>query len=73
MKPTTRDEVGLLTRTFNEMVVGLRERLHLTRYVGTHTLDMIQATSNSDAVDLGVRAGNWQCCSAISAVLPPIA
>jgi class 3 adenylate cyclase len=50
--PTTKDEVGLLTSTFNEMIVGLRERLNLMKYVGSHTINMIQ-TSSEDEVSLG--------------------
>jgi len=50
--PTTKDEIGLLTSTFNEMIVGLRERLNLMKYVGSHTIDMIQTSSN-DEVGLG--------------------
>lgn len=52
VKPTTKDEIGLLTQTFNEMIVGLRERLHLTKYVGSHTLEMIKKSSDQD-VSLG--------------------
>jgi len=36
------DEIGILTQTFNEMIQGLRERFALTKYVGDHTLKMIQ-------------------------------
>jgi len=50
--PTTKDEIGLLTNTFNEMIVGLRERLNLMKYVGSHTIDMIQ-TSSDEEVALG--------------------
>jgi class 3 adenylate cyclase len=50
--PTTKDEIGLLTNTFNEMIVGLRERLNLMKYVGTHTIDMIQQSSEEE-VSLG--------------------
>jgi class 3 adenylate cyclase len=50
--PTTKDEIGLLTSTFNEMIVGLRERLNLMKYVGSHTIDMIQSSSQ-DEVSLG--------------------
>jgi class 3 adenylate cyclase len=49
---TSRDEIGLLTNTFNEMIVGLRERLHLMKYVGSHTIDMIQQASGGE-VSLG--------------------
>ena len=52
VKPSTSDEIGLLTNAFNEMTVGLRERLHLTRYVGSHTMDMIKSSSD-DYTPLG--------------------
>ena len=52
LKPSTNDEIGLLTSAFNEMTVGLRERLHLMKYVGSHTIDMIKTTSH-DTVSLG--------------------
>jgi class 3 adenylate cyclase len=51
----TKDEIGLLTNTFNEMIVGLRERLNLMKYVGTHTIDMIQSTSEEEVVLGGTR------------------
>ena len=44
LQATTTDEIGLLTRTFNDMIGNLRERLQLMKYVGSHTLDMIQQT-----------------------------
>jgi HAMP domain-containing protein len=50
--PTTKDEIGLLTSTFNEMIVGLRERLNLMKYVGSHTIDMIQSSSQGDSPPL---------------------
>jgi methyl-accepting chemotaxis protein len=37
VRATTKDEIGDLTNAFNNMVVGLRERLHLSKYVGSHT------------------------------------
>ena len=49
---TTRDEIGLLTNTFNDMIVNLRERLQLMKYVGSHTMDMIKGASDGD-VPLG--------------------
>jgi class 3 adenylate cyclase len=53
--PSTKDEIGRLTQTFNEMVNGLRERLHLTKYVGSHTLEMVQQSSGSDVALGGTR------------------
>jgi class 3 adenylate cyclase len=52
LKPSTRDEIGLLTSTFNEMIGGLRERLQLMRYVGSHTQEMIHQASGTE-VSLG--------------------
>ena len=52
IKPKTNDEIGILTRTFNEMIIGLRERFALSKYVGDHTLEMIKKTSDTEP-DLG--------------------
>ncbi len=52
VRPSSGDEIGLLTSTFNEMIQGLRERLHLSRYVGSHTLEMVKKVSTSE-VSLG--------------------
>jgi class 3 adenylate cyclase len=52
LQATTADEIGLLTSTFNDMIGNLRERLQLMKYVGSHTLDMIQQTDGGD-VPLG--------------------
>ena len=52
LKPRTNDEIGLLTRTFNEMIIGLRERFALSKYVGDHTLEMIKKNSDVEP-DLG--------------------
>ncbi|MBP6185546.1 MAG: HAMP domain-containing protein [Saprospiraceae bacterium] len=50
----SRDEFGRLTRAFNEMVQAFKERLYLSRYVGSHTLRMISKSDNPD-VELGQR------------------
>lgn len=52
LKSSTKDEIGLLTNTFNEMTIGLRERMHLMKYVGSHTIDMIKSASH-ESVSLG--------------------
>ena len=48
VEATTGDEVGQLTSTFNDMLVNLRERLQLMRYVGSHTMEMIHEASGED-------------------------
>lgn len=52
LRPKSNDEIGILTRTFNEMIIGLRERFALSKYVGDHTLEMIKKTSSTEP-DLG--------------------
>ncbi len=52
---STRDELGVLTTAFNEMAVGLKERFHLLRYVGSHTKEMIGQTSTTEADFVGQR------------------
>jgi class 3 adenylate cyclase len=46
--PSSQDEIGQLATAFNEMIVGLRERFQLARYVGSHTLDMVKQMSGND-------------------------
>lgn len=53
IESNSNDEIGILTKTFNEMIQGLRERFALTKYVGDHTLEMIKKTKK---VDLGENA-----------------
>lgn len=54
VKPASQDEIGQLAQAFNDMIVGLRERFQLARYVGSHTLDMIrQAAGGAMQVSLG--------------------
>lgn len=52
---TTEDEIGLLTQTFNNMIVGLQERFVLQKYVGNHTLKMIRSNPESKATMGGTR------------------
>lgn len=47
VKPKSQDEVGQLAENFNEMIVGLRERFELSKYVGSHTLEMVKKVSES--------------------------
>lgn len=48
------DEIGRMTKSFNNMVVGLKERFALQKYVGSHTLQMIQSSTEKE-VKLGGR------------------
>lgn len=45
VKTNTADEIGFMAHSFNQMVVGLKERFALQNYVGSHTLEMIKETS----------------------------
>ncbi|MFN3637174.1 MAG: adenylate/guanylate cyclase domain-containing protein [Chloroherpetonaceae bacterium] len=49
VEPKTKDEIGQLAENFNEMIVGLRERFELSKYVGSHTLEMVRRVSESGA------------------------
>ncbi len=43
------DEIGVLAQAFNQMMVYLRERLHLMKYVGSHTQAMVSSRSHDEA------------------------
>ncbi|MGQ9806168.1 MAG: HAMP domain-containing protein [Chlorobiales bacterium] len=47
VEPKTKDEIGQLAENFNEMIVGLRERFELAKYVGSHALEMVKRVSES--------------------------
>jgi class 3 adenylate cyclase len=49
VEPKTKDEIGQLAENFNEMILGLRERFELSKYVGSHTLEMVRKVSESGA------------------------
>jgi class 3 adenylate cyclase len=50
----SRDEIGTLADSFNTMIVGLRERADMQKFVSQSTVDMIQASS-SKKVSAGER------------------
>lgn len=51
VRTRTSDEIGLLGQSFNEMIGGLRERMHLMRYVGDHTKAMVRRASGGEGGD----------------------
>jgi class 3 adenylate cyclase len=51
---TSQDEIGTLAESFNTMIVGLRERADMQKFVSQSTVDMIQATT-SKKVSAGER------------------
>lgn len=46
VKPTSNDEIGVLSQTFNKMIHGLRERAALKKYVGGFTLSLVRDEKN---------------------------
>lgn len=50
----SRDEIGVLADSFNTMIVGLRERADMQKFVSQSTVDMIQS-SPSKKVSAGER------------------
>ena len=51
----TDDEIGNLAQAFNEMIIGLRERFTLQKYVGGHTLEMLKEHSQGEVMLGGSR------------------
>lgn len=49
---TSNDEIGELGTRINEMIIGLRERFHLQKFVSQQTVDYVQKAS-----ELGVKLG----------------
>ncbi|MEW6062153.1 MAG: adenylate/guanylate cyclase domain-containing protein, partial [Bacteroidota bacterium] len=48
----SKDEIGELGKRINEMIVGLRERFHLQKFVSQQTVDYVQRAS-----EMGVKLG----------------
>jgi adenylate cyclase len=48
----SNDEIGELGKRINEMIVGLRERFHLEKFVSQQTVDYVQRAS-----EMGVKLG----------------
>lgn len=49
---TSKDEIGELGKRINEMIIGLRERFHLEKFVSKQTVDYVARAS-----ELGVKLG----------------
>ena len=52
---SSNDEIGLLTKSFNEMIKVLKERMFMKKYIGRATFDMIQQTENENSALKGKR------------------
>ncbi len=48
----SKDEIGELSTRINEMIIGLRERFHLEKFVSKETVDYVQRAS-----EMGVKLG----------------
>jgi len=48
----SNDEIGQLGKRINEMIIGLRERFHLEKFVSKQTVDYVQRAS-----EMGVKLG----------------
>jgi class 3 adenylate cyclase len=51
MRVDSRDEIGLLAQSFNEMVLGLKERFMMAKFLSTSTMKMIR--KEGDKLHLG--------------------
>ncbi|MFQ6674000.1 MAG: adenylate/guanylate cyclase domain-containing protein [Fidelibacterota bacterium] len=49
---SSRDEIGILARQINAMIQGLRERLHLTKFVSSETVEAVKG-ADLTGVSLG--------------------
>ena len=43
----SKDEIGILAERINSMIIGLRERLHLTKFVSSGTVDAVKVADLS--------------------------
>jgi adenylate cyclase len=44
----TKDEIGILAKTFDEMVLSFKEKLEMQKFVSSSTIKMIQKTVSTD-------------------------
>lgn len=50
---TSSDEFGVVTKTFNEMVLSLREKLHMEKYLSQSTVNSIRQHRDQSQLKLG--------------------
>lgn len=43
-----RDEIGTLAETFNDMILGLREKLHMEKYLSRSTLELVKKLRDTE-------------------------
>jgi adenylate cyclase len=72
----SRDEIGTLAESFNTMIVGLRERADMQKFVSQSTVDMIQASSSKkvsagERVTLTILFSDMRGFTAMSENRPP--
>jgi len=70
----SRDEIGLLAESFNKMIVGLRERADMQKFVSQSTVDMIQASkkvSAGERVTLTILFSDMRGFTSMSENRPP--
>ncbi|HPK53413.1 MAG TPA: adenylate/guanylate cyclase domain-containing protein, partial [Smithellaceae bacterium] len=53
VKVTYKDEIGKLTESFNQMVLSLREKLHMEKYLSRSTLKSIRKVRDMSELKLG--------------------
>ncbi|OPY85297.1 MAG: Adenylate cyclase 2 [Smithella sp. PtaU1.Bin162] len=53
VKVTYKDEIGKLTESFNQMVLSLREKLHMEKYLSHSTLKSIRKSRDMSELKLG--------------------
>jgi len=53
IKVTYKDEIGKLTESFNQMVLSLREKLHMEKYLSRSTLKSIRKVRDMSELKLG--------------------
>jgi class 3 adenylate cyclase len=53
VKVSNKDEIGKLTESFNQMILSLREKLHMEKYLSHSVLDSIHKVRDTSQLRLG--------------------